>query len=855
MALVIAKQRSRKYGRLAGAFLAVSAFIIQGIVPLNVPAAFADDSLQATAAITASGAFNSCEDFSVKANNAKGKKLYISWPGAYTTKNINSDAYTWWSGFSKLSDTVSYKVLDADGKTVLKEDSFANFSDCKDQGYWVKDATAFGVNKLQHFSLAYKVIINWMQNGTDQSTTISMSTMQTNGWWSGSGRLGVTAFSYRVVSTDGKTVYSSPSYAAPIQPDMVAPAVHFVTQAGSYNPATAQFQMTATDNVGVSNWKMEFHTTDGTDLRINRVPCTPQTGGVNATATCFAGDQFDKFTDGQKYVAYAMATDAAGNVGTAQLSFTADMSGPVISITTPTSLYSPSMGTITANATDPSGIGEMHLTFYDMNGIDMRVDSVPCIYEGGYRSTKHVSCSITQGADKLQNGKTYIARFFATDATGNVSTADKSVTIDTVGPTVTLKTRAGETAGSDGHYRYVSYKLFDDNKVDKITINGVVKDLTDAQWSDVNDIKPGTFGGKEGDNEMAVYDVAGNQAVVHFVLDTNAPTGGFTYSPDNNTVKKGPVTVTLTASEPIATPDGWTKTSATTFTKVFADNVKGSLTIADLAGNTSKLNYEVKRIDNTPPVIQGVNDGDVLAADLDGFTVVEQSVNVKDILVDGKVASCVDTKKDYIWTCSAITGDGTHTITVTDKAGNVTTVAFTIQTSDTTPTDPSDPADTGDNTGTGTGSDAGTGSDTTDTDTTGNNDATTTDSNVTTPTFPAEMTLNPVLVSPFTPVLSQAFAMVTPLHTVASPRVPLLTQNTSTQTPEATSSDTASTEKGDVLGTKTVPQNLKKTAAVKANTQANFFGLAWYWWLIVAGAVLGAWWIVAARRRRDEDEA
>jgi len=36
----------------------------------------------------------------------------------------------------------------------------------------------------------------------------------------------------------------------------------------------------------------------------------------------------------------------------------------------------------------------------------------------------------------------------------------------------------------------VSCKLYDAGKLDKVTINGVVKDLTNNAWSDVNFIKP-----------------------------------------------------------------------------------------------------------------------------------------------------------------------------------------------------------------------------------------------------------------------------------------------------------------------------------------------------------------------------
>jgi xylan 1,4-beta-xylosidase len=94
-------------------------------------------------------------------------------------------------------------------------------------------------------------------------------------------------------------------------------------------------------------------------------------------------------------------------------------------------------------------------------------------------------------------------------------------TDDTTGPTVTVKDGPGGTIGNptDG-YQQISYKLYDKSKVDKVVINGVTKDLTDNQWSDVNFIKPGVFGAKLGENTMDVYDTVGQVTTVTFTLVT-----------------------------------------------------------------------------------------------------------------------------------------------------------------------------------------------------------------------------------------------------------------------------------------------------------------------------------------------
>jgi chitodextrinase len=94
-------------------------------------------------------------------------------------------------------------------------------------------------------------------------------------------------------------------------------------------------------------------------------------------------------------------------------------------------------------------------------------------------------------------------------------------TRDMTAPTITVKP---ESKGRDGVYSAVSFKLADAGKVDKFTLNGVEKNLTDNAYSDLNGVIPGTFGGKAGSNELQVYDVAGNVATLTFVLDVTGPT-------------------------------------------------------------------------------------------------------------------------------------------------------------------------------------------------------------------------------------------------------------------------------------------------------------------------------------------
>lgn len=175
-------------------------------------------------------------------------------------------------------------------------------------------------------------------------------------------------------------------------------------------------------------------------------------------------------------------------------------------------------------------------------------------------------------------------------------------------------------------------------------------------------------------------DTAGNLSTTlsttKFIVDNAAPTASFTYSNNNgNTVTKDDVTVTMKTSEPIQTPAGWTKVNDTEFTKVHTDNGKFSVEIADLGTHTATVKYEVKRIDKTAPTIDGIIDGEIYKADV-SFTTTDQ--NLSKIQVNG---SDVAFNKVSGWTYEpqqAITGNGSYTVTVIDKAGNQTTVSFSI---------------------------------------------------------------------------------------------------------------------------------------------------------------------------------
>lgn len=127
---------------------------------------------------------------------------------------------------------------------------------------------------------------------------------------------------------------------------------------------------------------------------------------------------------------------------------------------------------------------------------------------------------VPAGGLSLPDPGTYIIGYRSVDSAGIVEVGRAiAVTVtESTPPTVTVKNGASFTVGSDGTYSLVSFKLHDAGQIDKVTINGVVKDLTNNTWSDVNFVKPGVFGAVVGANTLVAYDVAGNTQTVEFTL-------------------------------------------------------------------------------------------------------------------------------------------------------------------------------------------------------------------------------------------------------------------------------------------------------------------------------------------------
>lgn len=134
---------------------------------------------------------------------------------------------------------------------------------------------------------------------------------------------------------------------------------------------------------------------------------------------------------------------------------------------------------------------------------------------------------------------------------------------------------------------------------------------TPEGWNKIDDVTYTKVYSQNAKDSVIITDIAGNIAELKYEvkrIDKVAPEGVITTSNNNGlTSTNEDVTATLTTNESILTPDGWTRVKDKIYTKVFSENTKTSVVITDKAGNTRKINFEIKRIDKEKPQLTIVN--------------------------------------------------------------------------------------------------------------------------------------------------------------------------------------------------------------------------------------------------------
>lgn len=192
------------------------------------------------------------------------------------------------------------------------------------------------------------------------------------------------------------------------------------------------------------------------------------------------------------------------------VSFERDAVKPTAVLAAPTTAGPFSALDLRVDATDDRGLAKIVANVYREGAL---VDSTQSAVADGATTASHAA-SVT-----LPDGS-YQLRYNAHDRAGNVSaTGTFAFTIDATAPTATVKDGADFTVRTGDTFDTVSFKLFDAGRVDRVELNGTVKDLTDNTWSDLNFVRPGVFGAVRGENTLVVFDVAGNSHTTVFTLN------------------------------------------------------------------------------------------------------------------------------------------------------------------------------------------------------------------------------------------------------------------------------------------------------------------------------------------------
>ena len=166
----------------------------------------------------------------------------------------------------------------------------------------------------------------------------------------------------------------------------------------------------------------------------------------------------------------------------------------------------------------------------------------------------------------------------------------------------------------------VSLKFSDDKALGYYILNGKERPTgLNGTWGDGNFQNISSYlnmgNGEDGRNDLTVYDKAGNVKKFVFYIDQTAPViTDVSYSPSNSSFSQSK-TVTITADEAVAAPEGWSEVEGSDgrkFEKTYYATAKENVTVTDRAGNTGNAEVEVKRIDNTVPEAASVTYSNVV---------------------------------------------------------------------------------------------------------------------------------------------------------------------------------------------------------------------------------------------------
>ena len=373
-----------------------------------------------------------------------------------------------------------------------------------------------------------------------------------------------------------------------------------------------------------------------------------------------SGDSLDTLSDGSHTVRVE-STDAAGNMGFAEVSFTVDTVAPSVAIspvTTPTNVSNQTItGTMEAGAT-----------------VTVAVNTTATAGPVTYPSPTTWSCAITGLVDGANN-----IAVTATDAANNSATAATSIAYDSVAPTVSITSPAAGV--TNDNTPLLTLDKGDGTAV--VKVDGAIVDTASGQSLDAL---------TDGSHTVRVEstDAAGNTgfAEVSFIIDTIVPSVSINQVTTPTNVGSQTITgnresgATITAAvNTSASVGSVTYPTATTWSCEINGLIEGAnnviVTATDTGANSATASasiiYDVTApgVAITSPAAAPTNDNTPHLT----YTVSDGAVIVK---VDGSTVSKV--AGDSLDTLA----DGAHTVRVesTDDAGNTgfAEVTFTVDT-------------------------------------------------------------------------------------------------------------------------------------------------------------------------------
>ena len=387
-------------------------------------------------------------------------------------------------------------------------------------------------------------------------------------------------------------------------------------------------------------------------------------GGVDNAKFQIAGDQLKTAAvfDYETKNSYSIKVQVADSGG---LTLTKDFS---ISIT---NVNEAPIGSVVINGGQPytSGRGvTLALTGTDPDGDALQMsyssDNLTWSVPETFASTKAYTLPSGDGLKTVY--------FKLSDGGGLTHVSIGTIMLDTAPPVGTLSINGGASYASSSN----------------VTLNMTATDLTAMQmrisndnnnwsaWEPFASMKPWMLASGEGSKSVYVElrDVAGNVIGLSDSIDVD------TTPPDGTlTIEGGKVAVNHTSVQlQIANPDitavsmrfqneagawsGWEPyTSVKSWTLSSGEGLKKvSAQLVDAAGNVATISDEIE-LDTTPPTIVGVDNGDLLNADV---TITFEGTGT----LDGGTFASGDT----------VSAEGVHTLAAADQAGNTSTVTFTI---------------------------------------------------------------------------------------------------------------------------------------------------------------------------------